>query len=1468
MALRDPTINPPFLPWPGAKHHSPPRSHSVSPVQSVSRSPSTSPTRLRLHSISQDPILRDLSPTKTLRALSISSHTETENDLMKSVEHVTEDDRAFGVRVAQTCKDLREWAVEVEAWEWPGTFEPPSPKERASKRQRLLAEHHVPPSHLSEDSDDEDDGFWGSLPKELVLAYEARIDAIQQAMEDMDVEGLKDHVRNVHILPKVNSPKQDEYVSFKVRSVDDYTTLITATILQALPYLSWLSRLMHEWSIRLLVLRKVPGFLLGLAETQKQLHDAWTDLSLDQHHSKESASPVRDRFESMQTVLGSKVSGLGQRLDSMLDELEGRSETLPDAWIDRFENLELAYSNWVVKAERTLTGLAWEFDLPSTTATTPGYDALGIVTEQKNPHDVNGTHGFNEPHELEATPVARTTRAASKGERRVESPTLGERPWHRGDSTTTIDGPPVRLRQDSEFVRLVDDVILESQDQAVSPILDDGPGFKAMDFATNKQAPPPEPEEIQAPPSPSKSPRMRARHVPIDVHAYREAAIKAGITPREEKDEPFSLNREPPLPAPTEDERPLNGNSLAARRAVFNGDLENKQILLKASSPVRPFEHASTAFTKLFKPGSREPSRTRSNASKNTLKKKQGAQSVKSRTSFNSKWGSDLSLDTGSSRGRLKKSMEGSRSDNQGSSQSPERIVAAENWDLDSSPERITRSAQQNLDWSDKEVISSRPLSEGSPMLNIGKFDSPMSQGGRMSGNWPFPAGIKMADEEISSPGGAIRSDAFEQMFVDTLPLSPVLDDSYHSNLATFDDYIENLRRETGLASPAVQDCLFDGVFTHAIEDLKGQKARRKPGSRRNKRNKSDEQVSGNGYDSSSLLRSQASTPEIHNASSAGFFRPHEVNTPRAHRIKKKSKKDKYGVRSAGPIRKHSHEPGKARVYIDGDNDADRSGSDKEAIKSPRVASKRASLTALEGNARPLTQPSSLAEHYKGHESQEDDRPTTQDSQLSHSTYYDPSTGPSPQKTGRDRSDTTRSDSAAFPMPPNIRPGHLRTLSAKDGKSLLQALRSDSERSMVGHRLGAMKPQPLAFGGGNRYQPIRGPETFEHDRLEVAEEEPRPKTPQKSERRRDSISSSNGDYMDRHVSKVLRKMTSNIHFKTRSRDAASGDATPTQDLNQTRDQHKLDQSLTLAPANPPEASLRRHIKDGETKLYHLSQPGREQPIKLFVRLVGESERVMVRVGGGWMDLADYLRQYAEHHTHRTMSNGAIEVTEASRVNTDKKRTPELRQAISPRPESAMGFHYDGPRSPDLSSSPAQHNAMKSTPDAYTLDHPTRSQEITPLSEGVGSPSSQPSTYFDTMSSPSAKSNSTETPSRDSTSQLRPNPLFPKIVDPPIQSRPNSIGGVTPVSPPVASPSSGSTARSGLDAQKARWVEDMIARAKQSAVDKKNKDGKDSRKEWQDLGRVGGTRRLGSTTSVTSGTAFSGRKGEGRYVNKW
>ncbi|KAF8471952.1 hypothetical protein BDZ91DRAFT_484619 [Kalaharituber pfeilii] len=78
----------------------------------------------------------------------------------------------------------------------------------------------------------------------------------------------------------------------------------------------------------------------------------------------------------------------------------------------------------------------------------------------------------------------------------------------------------------------------------------------------------------------------------------------------------------------------------------------------------------------------------------------------------------------------------------------------------------------------------------------------------------------------------------------------------------------------------------------------------------------------------------------------------------------------------------------------------------------------------------------------------------------------------------------------------------------------------------------------------------------------------------------------------------------------------------------------------------------------ETKLYHLHREG-QAPIKLLVRLVGPNgERVMVRIGGGWADLAEYLKEYALHHGsgRRSVSNTAASIEIQDLANNTTSRT--------------------------------------------------------------------------------------------------------------------------------------------------------------------------------------------------------------------
>ena len=97
-------------------------------------------------------------------------------------------------------------------------------------------------------------------------------------------------------------------------------------------------------------------------------------------------------------------------------------------------------------------------------------------------------------------------------------------------------------------------------------------------------------------------------------------------------------------------------------------------------------------------------------------------------------------------------------------------------------------------------------------------------------------------------------------------------------------------------------------------------------------------------------------------------------------------------------------------------------------------------------------------------------------------------------------------------------------------------------------------------------------------------------------------------------------------------------------LRLTRAQTSYHSPMSTRTTPSQASKARSQNADPDIKLYHLHQPGKDAPIKLFVRLVGEAgERVMVRIGGGWADLGEYLKEYASHHGRRSISNGRFDI---------------------------------------------------------------------------------------------------------------------------------------------------------------------------------------------------------------------------------
>lgn len=334
------------------------------------RSPSASPDRWR-YSVKDglDPLLFKLSPSSTIQALealdvSLSGHDISQNSLAAA----SASDRVLGIKAALAGKRLKEWHNEISAWPWPDA------SLSNGFRQLAIVQHGRKP--LSVDDRDLNNGFataasaqergnfdngdyCGSIHKKLVQEYEDRIETIQREMDELEVEDLKEYVRNAHMNP-LSRPGE-----YRIRGqgttvsdynhLDDFTAVITATIMHALPTISRLSYLLSVWTTRLAVLRHVPGFVKLLKELQTDLEtevDLYQNIELGGSFSDLEYAKVT--LSSRRNVLETKIFELGRKLDTMLDLLEGKEDVVPEEWIDEMEALESDFSDWVVETERRL----------------------------------------------------------------------------------------------------------------------------------------------------------------------------------------------------------------------------------------------------------------------------------------------------------------------------------------------------------------------------------------------------------------------------------------------------------------------------------------------------------------------------------------------------------------------------------------------------------------------------------------------------------------------------------------------------------------------------------------------------------------------------------------------------------------------------------------------------------------------------------------------------------------------------------------------------------------------------------------------------------------------------------------------------------------------------------------------------------------------------------------------------------
>ncbi|CAG8896730.1 unnamed protein product [Penicillium egyptiacum] len=342
----------------------------LSPVHSHSRNNSRSTSLERIPgSVYQklDPLLSNLSPESTLQALTsadaVPSNEKAAHDILsRSISQVSPSERALGIRAAVAAQNLNLWHKEVQSWDWPDQRDAKVGMGFIPPPELHSGGNHIPSGLLAPPSNTQE-SYYGSLLASVVGRYERRADEIRDGMDDLNVEELKEHVLNAHIPSRSRPSSATSCASvpppLSYVQLSDFTTVITATILRALPYLSRLNALLATWEVRIFVLRQIPDLLRELSLTRSAL-DSSLDTLRTPHSSAVGPSELSDASLAADRVkLESAVVAVGRRMDRVLDALEGRPDSLPEQWIDDLEAIESDFAIWVVEADKYKVHSAW-----------------------------------------------------------------------------------------------------------------------------------------------------------------------------------------------------------------------------------------------------------------------------------------------------------------------------------------------------------------------------------------------------------------------------------------------------------------------------------------------------------------------------------------------------------------------------------------------------------------------------------------------------------------------------------------------------------------------------------------------------------------------------------------------------------------------------------------------------------------------------------------------------------------------------------------------------------------------------------------------------------------------------------------------------------------------------------------------------------------------------------------------------
>ncbi|KAJ2905278.1 uncharacterized protein MKZ38_005791 [Zalerion maritima] len=404
--------------------------------------------------------------------------------LKASLDLASASDQSFAIRAAVASKKIQEWLDELSEWYWPPAggsagFEAPH-----SKRRRIGGPQHSPSilvakgrrkggpgtgdSQLDDDSED-DMAYRGCLPESQVMLFERRVDEIDREMKEIDLEDIKRHVLHNHIMPlsRPGTPFSDTRSTMSTMSIskmDDLTAVITTIVMQALPNLSKLSRLMNVWSTRISVLVGVPGFLTALEEAEVALRSAWNAISLDTKREQEGETLSKDDYQIMRRVLLPRIIKAGRELDRLLDILEGMNDTLPDSWLDRMETVERGSSEWVHACEQKIKQSDWTKILGASKKNLFGSRTPSVATAQEIP-DRDNTSRKDSLDSLSSS--GRDDRETTKKARAADLPGIEVSHPAEGDSSPLDPATPIESTEYSVDDSFVSEILAYDKDLAV-----------------------------------------------------------------------------------------------------------------------------------------------------------------------------------------------------------------------------------------------------------------------------------------------------------------------------------------------------------------------------------------------------------------------------------------------------------------------------------------------------------------------------------------------------------------------------------------------------------------------------------------------------------------------------------------------------------------------------------------------------------------------------------------------------------------------------------------------------------------------------------------------------------------------------------------------------------------------------------------------------------------------------------------